>query len=191
MPDNRKCPSSNSIKFTLDRRKKRNIENAWFIWMVIFACLHEDDSLTYIWYCLCLTDNQSSINVLYTWGLVHKAISNLLEAVTGNLVLYVLWLLCVYVVCGSVCCASRVHISVKVWMILYGRCSTEWLGYYLKVYLWEVYCVFERNRQNTLRTERERPRLLLTEWTSKWTAFLLLALRPTVLHHVSAFWPRG
>ena len=48
--------------------------------MVIFACLYEDDLVTYIWYCLCLTDNQSSINVLYTWGLVHKAISNLLEA---------------------------------------------------------------------------------------------------------------
>ena len=52
-------------QFTLDRRKTGKPRMHGFIWVVIFACLYEDNSLTYIWYCLCFTDNQSSINVLY------------------------------------------------------------------------------------------------------------------------------
>ena len=51
---------------------------------------------------------------------------------------------------------TAVHIGVN------GRCSTEWLGYYLKVYC-ERDTVFERNRQSTLLTERDRLRLCLTE----------------------------
>ena len=52
-------------QFTMDRRKTGKPRMHGFIWVVIFACLYEDNSLTYIWYCLCFTDNQSSINVLY------------------------------------------------------------------------------------------------------------------------------